>query len=418
MTSFAGKRTEGKEKKQVKKEDGKMGKTLCEKGICELEQDVHRIMDEAVRSGEVAGINALILQHGEEKLFASSGMADMAERKPVQRRTIFRLYSQTKPVTSAAVMKLVEEGRLDIMDEAQRYLPGFRNQKVLTAQGEEKVQRPVRILDLLSMTSGRPSPDADPAGQAMGELFFDNEARMDRGEGMDTQAFANAMGQCPLAFQPGTQFRYGVSADVLGAVVECVSGMPFPDYLKKTFFEPLDMEDTDFCVPADRQDRLCTCYERTEKGLEVYPVRHLCVRDHVSQPAFASGGAGLMSTLDDYAAFAAMLMNRGSYQGKRILREKTVDFMTSHQVDDTGWETLTGYGYGHLMRVCREAGKASLIAEQGEYGWDGWLGTYFANLPASGLTVLIFQNTRDTGTGRVTRCVRNLVVSALGGGMV
>ena len=119
-----------------------------------------------------------------------------------------------------------------------------------------------------------------------------------------------------------------------------------------------------------------------------------------------------MSTLDDYAAFAGMLLGKGRTRDERLLEEKTVEWMTRAQVDTTLWDNLTGYGYGRLMRVCTEPGKASCIAETGEYGWDGWLGTYFANLTASDMTILIFQNTRDTGTGRVTRCVRNRVVSA------
>ena len=229
---------------------------------------------------------------------------------------------------------------------------------------------------------------------------------------MDTIAFAYAIGECPLAFQPGTAFRYGTSADVLGAIVEIVSGMPYADFLKERIFEPLGMKDTAFYVPEKKKDRLVTCYQRGVNGLEIYPVRHLCVRDHAHAPAFASGGAGLMSTLDDYAAFAGMLLGKGEYKGERLLEEKTVDWMTRPQVDTTLWDNLTGFAYGRLMRICTEPGKASIITETGEYGWDGWLGTYFANLPASDMTILIFQNTRDTGTGRVTRCVRNRVVSA------
>ena len=257
----------------------------------------------------------------------------------------------------------------------------------------------------------RPASSLDAASLRFQE-FVKNENLMDEGKGMDTIAFANAIGECPLAFQPGTAFRYGTSADVLGAIVEIVSGMPYADFLKERIFEPLGMKDTAFYVPEKKKDRLVTCYQRGVNGLEIYPVRHLCVRDHAHAPAFASGGAGLMSTLDDYAAFAGMLLGKGEYKGERLLEEKTVDWMTRPQVDTTLWDNLTGFAYGRLMRICTEPGKASIITETGEYGWDGWLGTYFANLPASDMTILIFQNTRDTGTGRVTRCVRNRVVSA------
>jgi len=383
--------------------------------IMELAAQIQEIMNQAIASSEAAGVSCLVQKQGQEILHACAGYADAETGKKLTRDSIFRLYSQSKPITAASVMVLVEEGRLDLFDEARKYLPGFDHQQVIVNGELQPVRRPVTVMDLLGMMSGLPYPDADQAGQAMAALFEKNESLMDEGRGMDTVTFANQMGMCPLAFQPGSAFRYGTSADVLGAIVEVVSGMKFADFLKERIFEPLGMKDTDFYVPAEKKDRLVTCYQRTEKGLEVYPVRHLCVRDHDEQPAFASGGAGLMSTLDDYMAFARMLLQKGEYNGKRILEKKTVEWMTQPQIDSTGWDNLTGFAYGRLMRVCTEPGKASVICEKSEYGWDGWLGTYFANLPGSDMTLLIFQNTRDTGTGRVTRCVRNRIVSALCG---
>ena len=380
-----------------------------------LVSDVEALIRQAAESGEAAGIAVLVLRDGKECLFAAQGCADRESGKPMERRSLFRLYSQTKPVTAAAVMKLAEQGALDLLDEVQRYLPAFRAQKVLEDGRLVSPARPLTVMDLLGMQSGLPYPDADMAGQVMGKLFAENEHLMDEGRGMSTQAFASAMAECPLAFQPGAQFRYGTSADVLGAVVEQAGDMPFDEYLHRYILDPLGMEDTDFFVPPEKKDRLVTCYERTEEGLRVYHTRHLCVRDAFARPAFCSGGAGLFSTLDDYAAFADMLMHGGMGRGGRILSERTVDWMTRAQVADTQWANLTGYGYGRLMRVCLDPGKTTVFAEKGEYGWDGWLGTYFANLPASGLTFLIFQNTKDTGTGCATRVIRNRIYTGLGG---
>ena len=371
------------------------------------------VMDQAVEREEVAGCSLLLIKDDQELCYLESGMADREEKKPVRRDSIFRLYSQTKPVTSAAVMYLLEHGKLDVMDEARTFLPGFRDQCVADHGKRNSVIRPVRIGDLLSMTSGLVYPEQDESGQAMAALFEENQKRMDRGEGMSTQEFINRMGECPLAFQPGSTFRYGVSADVLGAIVEVVSGKRLGDFLREVIFEPLGMKDTAFYVPAEKKDRLVRCYERTQNGLIPYRVRHLCVQDGDMPPNFESGGAGLYSTLDDYRRFAGMLLNGGTYHGVKILSPGTVEYMTQPQIGETGWDSLTGHGYGKLMRICTEPGKAPSLAKSGEYGWDGWLGTYFANFPGEHMTMLECQNTRDTGTGPMLRKLRNCILAQM-----
>ncbi len=367
-------------------------------------------MRHAVDTEEVAGLSVLVMENGEEILYREAGFADKEQKKKICRDSIFRLYSQTKPITAVSVFALVERGKLDLMEDVRSYLPGFSNQKVSVDNRLVPVNRPVTVLDLLGMMSGLPYPDADIPGQAMGNLFSLNEAQMSRNSGFSTVEFANRIGSCPLSFQPGTAFRYGTSADVLGAIVEIASGMPFADFLRETIFEPLEMKDTAFYVPEEKKERLVKCYERAPQHLIPYHVQHLCVRDLDHEPSFVSGGAGLMSTLDDYAAFATMLLQGGIWHGRRILREETVRWMIQPQIGETGWQTLTGFGYGRLMRVCTDPGRTPYYAERDEYGWDGWLGTYFANLPGSGRTMLFFQNTKDTGTGRVTRCLRNILM--------
>ena len=368
---------------------------------------IGKICRQAVESGELAGCSLLVKQRGEEKLFVTSGYACMETQERIRRDHIFRLYSQTKPVISAAVALLIDRGELDAFEEVRTFLGGFENQKVWVGGEKVPVKRNCRVMDLLGMMSGLVYPREDEAGREMAELFEENERAMDEGGGMCTVDFVNAMGQRGLAFHPGQSFRYGVSADVLGAIVEIVSGKKLGQFLKEEFFDPLGMKDTAFFVPEEKQNRLVHCYQRTGEGVRPYKVRHLCVRDHTSSPAFESGGAGLYSTVDDYAAFAEMLMNRGVYRGRRILSRAAVDFMTSPQTEPEGWENLAGYSYGKLMRICTCPGKALLFSEMGEYGWDGWLGTYFANLPHREMTILFFQNTKDTGTGPALRKVRN-----------
>lgn len=384
-----------------------------------LKDCVLNCMQAAIDNHECPGLSLLVIKDGREALYAEAGYADTANAKPIRRDSIFRLYSQSKPVTAAAALLLMERGVIDLMDPVEKYLPGFRRQRVWTREGLVAANRPVQILDLLGMTSGLCYPDADAPGQYAAGLFEEQHRLILAGGGMDTVTFANRMGELPLAFQPGDQFRYGTSADVLGAVVEVASGKPYADFLREEFFEPLGMNDTAFWVPEEKQSRFVTCYKRVPGGLEPFHDLHLAVGEYSRKPAFASGGAGLVSTLNDYAAFATMLLNNGSHQGRQILSPATVRYMTQPQLTDhasrTYWDSLTGFGYGKLMRIALHPGQAHYLVGHGEYGWDGWLGSYFANLPMERVTFLLMQNVTDTGTAAVTRKLRNIVLAGMEG---
>ncbi|MBR6029707.1 MAG: beta-lactamase family protein [Clostridia bacterium] len=381
----------------------------------ETRKRIQAVLDLAVSNHELAGGNLLVLTNGFQTFAADSGWADIEKRVPVRHDSIFRLYSQTKPITAAAVALLMERGVIDIMDPVEQYLPGFRDQKVWTEDGLVPVNRPVTLNDLLSMTAGLTYPwDTQPASQ-VAELFERDHEEIRKGGGMDTVSLCNALGRLPLCFQPGERYNYSTCADVLGAVVEIADGRPFSRFLREEFFEPMRMKDTGFYVPAEKQDRFVTCYRRVPGGLEPYHGLHLCVGDYTREPAFASGGAGLVSTLDDYAAFASMLMSGGLSRGRRILREATVRWLTSpqlpqHLIPTISGGSLAGFSYGKLMRVCVNPGQYPGLASPGEYGWDGWLGTYFANIPEEGLTILFCENTVDTGTSAVVRKIRNLIL--------
>ena len=382
--------------------------------MIDIQEQISRCLAQAVENHECAGISVLVRRDGQDVLYATAGYADRESGSPVRRDSIFRLYSQSKPITAAAAMLLMERGVIDLMDPVEKYLPGFRNQKVWTVQGLVPVIRPVQILDLLGMTAGLCYPDADAPGQAVARLFEENQEAIRAGGGMTTAELCNRLGQCPLSFQPGTHFRYSTCADVMGGVIEAADGRPFAQFLQEELFEPLGMKDTAFY--AKDASRLVTCYKRVPGDLEPFHGLHLCVGDYSREPAFASGGAGLVSTLDDYAAFAEMLMNGGSYHGRQILTPSSVRYMTQPQLGPGPqadfWDSLSGFSYGKLMRVCVEPGRYAGMATLGEYGWDGWLGSYFANLPAEGLTILSMQNTTDTGTCSTMRKVRNLLLAA------
>ena len=375
-----------------------------------LSEQLTRLIEDAIARHEVPCATALILRHGREIAYAEAG-ADPGTGKPVRRDTIFRLYSQTKPITAAAAALLIERGVIDPAEPVASWLPGFRGQRVALPDGSfVPARRPVTVMDLLGMTAGLSYPGDDPGARFAADLFARNTEAMRAGGGLDTVAFANAIGELPLAFHPGDEFRYSTCADVLGAVLETADGRPFDRILREEFFGPLGMKDTDFFVPEEKRERFVSCARRIPGGLEKWQGLHLCVGDYTKRPAFISGGAGLVSTLDDYARFAAMLMRGGELDGRRYLSPAAVRWLKTPQVrEGLFWDWDSGYGYGKFMRVCVDPGKAPGLAVKGEYGWDGWLGTYFINADEPGITILLNINVTDTGTSSLARRVRTAV---------
>lgn len=381
-------------------------------------QRVNEIIDEVVEQKEIAGMNILIRQHGKEQYYYEAGFADMAGEKPLKRDTIFRLYSMTKPITAAAIMVLMEEGKIDLADPVSKYLPGFKNPHIYVDGKKTEAGREVAVYHLLSMTSGLTYGGDDENGQATFRLLEKLVKELYSEHPMSTVEFADELGKLPLAFTPGEWFCYGLSADVLGAIVEVVSGMRFGEFLEKHFFTPLGMKDTGFFVPEEKADRLSLVYEKTENGLQEFYRCHLGIPNKMDiVPAFESGGAGLVSTIDDYARFGQMLLQGGSLDGRRYLSPNTVKYMTTgrlygRQERDFNWDGLQGFGYRNLMRIANDEKAFTFNASLGEYGWDGWLGAYFANLPKEDATILLMMQRTDTGTAPFTRRIRNVIAAA------
>lgn len=380
------------------------------------------ILDDAVARGEIPGAILMVRKEGKETVYLESGYADIEAKKPVSRDSIYRLYSMSKPITATAVMILVERGLIDLADPVCRYLPGFCGQMVAAADGHvEKPWRDVTIQDLVNMTSGLVYDGNHLTEKQTEALFTEVIQGLDEGEGgaYGTVEIANRLGQIPLAFQPARSWCYGTSADVAGALVEVVSGMRFGDFLEKEIFTPLEMVDTGFWVPEEKQSRLVKTYECNEgKPSVLYTGNHLGIRNAMDRrPAFESGGAGLVSTIDDYSHFAQMLLNGGSYKGKQILSPAMVRFMTGHVLsaeqqevfEREGMAWLEGFSYGNFMRVLVNPGRSTTLGSKGEYGWDGWLGCYFANAPQDQMTILMMTQKKDSGTFRMTRLLRNTI---------
>ncbi len=384
------------------------------------QQNFHNFVEKEIADGKLAGANIALIKDGEEIFYGEYGYADLENRIPIRRDTIFKMYSMTKPITAVAVMILFERGMLCLSDPVSLYLPGFQNQQVMENGLLTPVHREVTIRDLLNMTSGLVYPDVDEAGVLMGDVFEKAVAADEAGQPFGTVEFANMMGVVPLAFQPGTKWRYGANTDILGALVEVISGQRFGDFLQEELFGPLGMTDTDFYVPEEKWERFAKCYEMDwEKKTAIpYKDKNLMILDFKKMPAFQSGGAGLASTLTDYARFTQMLLSGGTVNGRRYLSRKTIEFMTGNQLTPEqmaflDWDELQGYGYGCCMRVLTDAAKSCYNGTVGEFGWGGWMGTYVAMDPVENMTLLLGIQRLGVDNARFTRVLKTLAYSSL-----
>ncbi len=379
------------------------------------------VIQKEIDNGVINGAAIRVIHNNESIYQDELGFADKEKGLPIEINTIYRMFSMTKPVTAVATMILYERGMLNLLSPVSDYLEGFKNQKVITRDGLVDVARPVMIQDLLNMTAGIPYPDDTfEAGKQMAALFNQVDQEYYSGKPVSTVEFCNRIGQVPLEFQPGERWRYGACADILGAVIEVVSGRNFSLFLQEEIFEPLSMDDTAFYVPSEKLDRFAKTYDFIpgKNRLETFEGPFLGLYSYLTPPAFESGGAGLVSTIKDYSRFALMLANRGTYNGKRILGHKTIEYLTSSQLTDEqmityNWDSISGYSYGNLMRMMKDPTKAASNGSVGEFGWDGWTGNYFFVDPKEKL-VMIYMVQKCGGTNPpFMRKLRSIIYGAL-----
>jgi CubicO group peptidase (beta-lactamase class C family) len=385
-----------------------------------LRKEIARVMDEAVAAGETPCALTLLWKRDEEDFLYASGHADLGRGTPICRDTIFRIYSLTKPMTAVAAMTLAERGALDLLAPVSDFLEGFRDQRVaLNDTDTEPVKRPVQVRDLFSMTSGLCYPGETTAAERAAKEFFEEiDRETAEGNPPGTLAVANRIGGLPLLFHPGERWQYGTSADILGAVIEAVSGKPLDEYMAKAVFAPLGMEDTGFFVPEEKRNRLATLYERKDGILSPYPEGHLGVNPYLAKPANISGGGGAVSTIDDVLSFARMLLGKGALCGTRILSPCSVEWLsqnhlTDRQRESVYFDSMYGYGYGGLMRVLEEPAKSFSLGVAGEFGWDGWTGPYMTVCPKEDMILLMMLQRTDSGITPLTRKIRNIVYSRI-----
>lgn len=341
--------------------------------------------------GASSGFIAMFSHNGVPIHSMACGYQDIASERPMTLDTQMRIASMTKPITAVAAMSLVEEGRLGLDDRVADYLPAFADSLLATDnERDASVEFPTRpagnpmlVRHLLMFASG-----VGP-GREKGSPLVDhwNENGIYRQPGGDLSSRVNALGTLPLLEEPGTSWRYGYSADVLGAVLEKATGQPLADIMQERIFAPLGMENTRFLPSPDQRAGMATVYITTENGdLEPSSLRF-------DNNDWAPGGSGLVSTVSDYMRFALMLWNGGEYRGARVLEQATLENMIKLHVPNGVLlrEGIDGLGWGLGMSVVADADASVMPDNNGDFWWSGYYGTTFFVSPDTGLTGVIMS---------------------------
>lgn len=362
-----------------------------EAGLCP--QRTKRLMDvlqAEVERQRLPGAVVLIARHGKLALFESLGALDPATGTPMTRDAIFRIYSMTKPIVSVAAMMLMEQGQLLLSDPVAKYLPEYSTQKLASLVNGvvqlQAVQQGATIQDLLRHTAGLTYEfmGSAPVQRQYAQTRIGSRERSNAG-------FSHELAALPLMFEPGTVWEYGRATDVLGRLIEVVSGQTLGAYLQEHIFQPLGMTDTGFSVPAQQHARIAEPFARDPEG--GVQMRMIDVREDA---ALESGGGGLASTATDYARFLQFMLNKGELDGVRLLGPRTVDFMTADHLGDIPVNSGAsrallplGHGFGLGFAVRKQLGVASVPGSVGTYFWGGMAGTTFFVDPAEDLFAIL-----------------------------
>lgn len=374
-----------------------------------------------IGEGTLAGAVTLVARHGRVCHTSVLGKKDLATGEPLALDTLFRIFSMTKPVTAAAMMILHDRGLWSPDDPIARHLPEFAGVQVfrgLEASGAAIVEppdHPPTLGELLTHTAG---------------LLYGFEARdgldklyqaADIWGGGDLAGFSRRVAALPLAFQPGTQWAYGVSMDIQGAIIERLSGQTLPAFMAEHIFGPLGMVDTAFHTPPEKRGRLATLYRASpRRGL--VPLANPLMPDYDAPPALASGGGGLISTASDYARFAQMLLNGGTFAGRRIVSQAGVRAMMTNQISDAlmaggygvGLQQIRpGFGFGYNGVVFTDPKAAGIPVGKGTYHWDGAAGTWFWVDPENDLLYVGLVQRLGENAPRLQATTQTLMAEAI-----
>ena len=382
-----------------------------------LENIKEYLNDTYVKDGKYVGTMTLVSRKGEVAYLDSLGFMDRENEKPMQENSIFRIYSMSKAITSIAIMQLYEKSKFRLDDPVHWYIPSWKNLRVyqsgvypnfLTSRPE----RHMTIRDLLTHMSGL-------TYDFMYKSNVDAAYRKTKVQQAGSlEEFVEILSTLPLEFSPGDKWNYSVSTDVLGYLVEVISGMKLEEYFKANIFEPLEMVDTSFSCPEEKLDRLASLYEHipdNEPRLLEIPFLNT---------KMASGGGGLFSTMSDYHNFCSMLLRQGEFNGKRLIGRKTLELMTVNHLPNN--QDLTemsesafsetpyaGVGFGLGFSVMLDPAKSQTTSDVGEYGWGGAASTVFMINPKEEMFIIFLTQLLPSSTYQVRRELRSIVYSAL-----
>jgi CubicO group peptidase (beta-lactamase class C family) len=366
------------------------------------------VMQEYVDQDKMSGAVALVARKNKIIYYNAVGKSDLENNRMMRKDAIFRIASQTKAIVSVGIMILQEEGKLLISDLLSKFIPEFKESKVAVSgdDGNYKIvesKREITLRDLLTHTSGIGygqgiASDLWAEAEIQGWYFADRDEPI-----IET---VKRMANLPNDSQPGEQFVYGYSTDILGAVIEIVSGESLASFLKNRILDPLKMVDTHFYLPKEKTDRLATVYSSTKEGIKRAPDKGTMVSQgaYVNGPKKSySGGAGFLSTAKDYAQFLQMMLNGGTFDGKRILSRKSIELMTTDHLGSISFPWSEGTGFGLGFSINTDLGIRGQMGSLGEYGWGGaYHSTYWVD-PNEELIVVYFtqlipaQNIDDHG---------------------
>ena len=412
-------------------------------------QRLNRVMHDLVDQNKIAGVQTAIIRDGNIGHYNTYGFSDINNKKPLSDDSIFRIYSMTKPIVSVALMMLYEEGKFLLTDPVYKYIPEFKNLKVqstllpnrILASDKwsiwpfnkinyvRKAKEPMLIIDLLRHTSG--------LGYGWGSnTYVDRKYRkaniLNRKNNKD---FIGELSSIPLYHEPGSGWRYGVSTDVCGYLIELLSGQNLDEFLNDRIFKPLNMSDTHFQLPNNKIERFTSNYvnnipKRLRKLAKILGIKFksdngLMVVDHADSSEFSknvtflSGGAGLVSTSNDYIQFCKMILNKGELDGERILSPKTIEFMMEDQLKfiehKGGPLTLpsNGTGFGIGFSVVKDNAEKKILGSEGTIGWEGIAGTYFGIDPKENMIFILMIQLIDFNDLEISNRFKTLVYQSI-----